>query len=282
MAFTFKRSILLALLAATVSGARAATDDPAAIKDADEVKTIESISEVTLTVSQVNETGVVTYTNTTGNKTISRQYHTRQDTLYDGERLLGGTAATDTTTSPYAVYVNALDSDATKIQRYCSGALISNTYVLTAASCVVDAYGIIKVYAGDKGGAMNEKSATAIIYPKYVRNAREHDIALLQLTTAYTLTTAINTILLPTAGTYLKSYNFLGETYRVYGYGAPLGKLGDVGAPVVAQATGSSSSAVLVAIVTDYFKCTDSSIVTRIAPYLPWIRNYVSTTINQG
>ncbi|KAF4532081.1 hypothetical protein B566_EDAN006175, partial [Ephemera danica] len=255
---------------------------------------------------------------------------------HDQERLLGGSTVDNTEPSPFAVYITALDSDGSAVQRYCSGALLTAGLVITAATCVVDAYGIL-VYAGENeaGDGVN-RAATAIIYPKYSRNCREHDIALLQLASPFKITgtarthdSFINTVLLPASGTYNKYSNFLGKYFKIYGYGtsaesdtpsdlnyidvsvqsasecaataaakfyrlganhlcldSAFGKKGickgDLGAPVVVQITTASRGTVLVAIATDYFKCSDPAIITKIAPYLPWIRSYVSIADNQG
>ncbi|XP_059485452.1 uncharacterized protein LOC132202513 [Neocloeon triangulifer] len=110
-------------------------------------------------------------------------------------RILGGTAAT-AGQFPYFVYVLGTKSDGTTTIS-CGGALLSESWVLTAAQCVSKAASIL-VYAGaiapPATGDTSGKAGQAIIHPYFRSNFVIHDIALIRLFASFTLSGSIGVI----------------------------------------------------------------------------------------
>ncbi|CAB3360894.1 Hypothetical predicted protein [Cloeon dipterum] len=120
-------------------------------------------------------------------------------------RILGGTQTQDR----YVVYVIGTPSLSTDPTIYCAGAILSDTWVLTAAQCVATA-----VSVNVSSNNLNTKTqATAYIHPSFIRNFVLHDIALLKL--FQPLTVGISTIKLSATNTQLLD----NVAVRTFGYG---------------------------------------------------------------
>ncbi|XP_065350158.1 brachyurin-like [Cloeon dipterum] len=122
------------------------------------------------------------------------QFEFHNGTAQNG-RILGGTAVTTQTFPQYNYHVLIVSKTAADIDRwFCSGALLSATWALTAAHCVV-LVSTINVYPGtfEDPLAATPSTATAFIHPAFRLNLMINDIALLKIGTPLTLSGTIGT-----------------------------------------------------------------------------------------
>ncbi|KAF4526846.1 hypothetical protein B566_EDAN015651, partial [Ephemera danica] len=111
----------------------------------------------------------------------------------DKERLIGGNDVPFERFS-FVVVVVALDETGAEVWP-CAGALLTSTYVVTSARCIVDAL-TVRVKAGNTTSPQI-RHGNKIIYPNFYRNTLQNDIALVHLLTPFVIGGNIGTIQLP-------------------------------------------------------------------------------------
>ena len=108
-------------------------------------------------------------------------------------RIVGGETA-ETNTWSWAVSISIGGSS------LCGGAVLSSSWIITAAHCVpsVSPSQVI-VYAGSntRFSGQSRVASRVIVHPSYVSGTFENDIALIQLSTPLTMTSAVKPICLP-------------------------------------------------------------------------------------
>lgn len=108
-----------------------------------------------------------------------------------------GGAKVDIKDYPYAVSLKKLDRRSKKFQHHCGGTLVGNSYVITAAHCVVQndatkyriAIGVQDTRNADE--TRTYKVESILVYPEYSSSKNrgiDHDIALIKLETPVTST----------------------------------------------------------------------------------------------
>jgi secreted trypsin-like serine protease len=136
------------------------------------------------------------------------------------EYIIGGTTVTDETKHPHQVWI-IMDNS-----YFCGGSIIAPNKVLTAAHCV-DGISSFEIGAGDIDRAANAVSlneqkrtataANARYHPTWDPNTLLGDLAVITLTSPWTLTDYVNVIDLEPAGKVPN--NHAGEEVTITGYG---------------------------------------------------------------
>ena len=108
-------------------------------------------------------------------------------------RIVGGESAR-TSTWGWAVSIFI------KSSALCGGAILSSSWIITAAHCLPDVSASeITVYAGSniRFAGQSRTASRIIVHSGYVSSTNVNDIALIQLSTPITMTSAIKTICIP-------------------------------------------------------------------------------------
>ncbi|CAB3375158.1 Hypothetical predicted protein [Cloeon dipterum] len=131
-------------------------------------------------------------------------------------RIIGGALLNSQFTVPWFVF---LKTDNAVV---CGGSLISTTFVLTSANCLKNGSSF-EVTAGGVNRLTSETneatktSTTTFLHPDFDEFTMWNDIGLVQVPTAFTLSTSINVVKLPTQADAKKS--FASITVKASGYG---------------------------------------------------------------
>ncbi|XP_059485536.1 brachyurin-like [Neocloeon triangulifer] len=186
-------AVFIALLCMSVN-CQAFRDEPEYV-DYSEITDLENAYTLDKLINGTDE-NFISSSNGTDHETFPKWpvNNTNSNNTNEG-RILGGTAAT-LGQFPYFVYVLGTKADGTTTIS-CGGALLSESWVLTAAQCVAQAASIL-VYAGaiapPATGDTTGKAGQAIIHPYYRSNFVIHDVALVRLFIAFTLSGTISPI----------------------------------------------------------------------------------------
>ena len=108
-------------------------------------------------------------------------------------RIVGGESA-NTNTWGWAVSISISSSN------LCGGAVLSSSWIITAAHCVSGALpSQVVVFAGSttRYSDQSRVASSVLVHPGYNRETFENDIALIQLTTPLTMTSSIKSICVP-------------------------------------------------------------------------------------
>lgn len=104
-----------------------------------------------------------------------------------GSRIVGGTNATKSQFPFYAQIVSSIKvNESSTVSANCGGSVISSTYILTAAHCVTNAT-LVRIILGfytidDRRGAAAYPVKSVHIHDEYNSTAKNHDLALIELT----------------------------------------------------------------------------------------------------
>ncbi|CAF4190181.1 unnamed protein product, partial [Adineta steineri] len=112
-------------------------------------------------------------------------------------RILGGeTAGTNNWGWVVSVKVETT-GDRVKL---CGGSILSSTWIITAAHCMSGVTASkVTIYAGSnaKYDGQSRVASTIIVHPSYNSNTKADDIALIQLSTPLTMSTAVKPVCIP-------------------------------------------------------------------------------------
>ncbi|XP_065350156.1 brachyurin-like [Cloeon dipterum] len=167
----------------------------------EELLTDSNYTEIEALLAMENEESTTNYEVDAATEKPSEEGEEDQFEFHNGTaqngRILGGTPVTSETFPQYNYHVLIVSVTAADIERwFCGGALLSSTWALTAAHCVV-LVSTITVYAGKFEDPSTVTStpptATAYIHPAFRLNLMINDIALLKLSTPLTLSGTIGT-----------------------------------------------------------------------------------------
>ena len=108
-------------------------------------------------------------------------------------RIVGGESAlTNTWNWAVSISINSIS--------LCGGVILSSSWIVTAAHCMINESisGVI-VYAGSNTRFSGQAriASSIIIHPSYSSTTHRNDIALIQLSTPLTMTSAVKTICMP-------------------------------------------------------------------------------------